>query len=103
MIGGEIPTYSDLSGLSEPEKVYLHKLAKTSDILDKFDIPAPSKDKREKDIHDFEVMKGEIMAGNDNKDLIKAFKLHIMRLGREGVLPRSEVQEVIEDLFHLGY
>lgn len=102
MIGGELPTYSDISKLSEPEKAYLHKVSKKSNILDKFDIPAPSKDALEKDIHQFEVMKGEILAGNDNKDLIRKFKAHILKLSKNGTLPKREVQEILEDLLELN-
>ena len=103
MINGGNIGFSDISGLSEPEKAYLHKVAKQSGILEKFDIPAPSKDAHEKDIHEFEVMKGEIMSGNDSTELIKRFKLHIMKLSRNGTLPKHEVNEILSDLVNLGY
>jgi len=103
MLGGSIPTYSDISKLSEPEKAYLHKISQKSNILDKFDIPAPSKDQKEKDIHEFEVLKGEIMAGNDSKELIKKFKLHIMKLSKNGTLPKNEVHEILSELIELGF
>jgi len=102
MLGGAIPTYSDISKLSEPEKAYLHKVSQKSNILDKFDIPAPSKDNQDKDVHQFEVMRGEIMAGNDSKELIKKFKIHILKLSRNGTLPKREVQEILEELLELG-
>lgn len=102
MIGGSVLSYAEINSLSEPEKIYLHNVAKKANIQDKFTIPAPSMEKRDKDIHDFEVMKGEIMAGNDNKDLIKKFKIHILRLSKEGVLPKKEVAEIMEDLLELG-
>ena len=103
MIGGGNPTFSDLEALSEPERIYLHKLASKADIVDKFNIPTPSKTKYEQDIHDFEVMKGEIMSGNDSKELVKKFKLHILKLSKLGALPKSEVQDILETLVELGY
>jgi len=103
MVGGGVPSYNDLNNLSEPEKVYLHKVAKRSNIVDKFSIPAPDKDQQEKDIHEFEVLKGEIMAGNDSKELIKKFKLHLMKLSKMGSLPKREVSEVMEELIQMGY
>ena len=102
MVGGGAVTYSDISKLSDPEKAYLHKISQKSNILDKFDIPAPSKDTEEKDIHNFEVMRGEIMAGNDSKELIKKFKIHIMKLSKNGTLPKKEVTEILTDLLELG-
>jgi hypothetical protein len=47
-------------------------------------------------------MRGEIMAGNDNKELLKKFKLHILKLSKSGTLPKREVQEILEDLLELG-
>jgi len=103
MIGGGVPSYNELNGLSEPEKVYLHKISSKANILDKFSIPAPSKDQQEKDIHEFEVLKGEIMAGNDSKELIKKFKLHLIKLSKNGSLPKKEVAEIMEELLQLGF
>jgi len=103
MVGGGVPSYNDLNGLSEPEKAYLHKVSTRSNIVDKFSIPAPNKDQYEKDIHEFEVLKGEIMAGNDSKELIKKFKLHLMKLSKMGSLPKREVSEVMEELLQMGY
>ena len=103
MIGGGMPKYEELDRLSEPEKAYLHKLASKANVIDKFSIPAPSKNQHEKDIHEFEVMKGEIMSGNDNNDLIKKFKLHILKLSKTGALPKREVMELLETLLELGY
>jgi hypothetical protein len=48
-------------------------------------------------------MKGEIMSGNDNKDLIKKFKLHIMKLSKMGALPKRDVSDLLEMLIDLGY
>ena len=103
IIGGKVPSFNDLNGLSDEEKNYLYKVAKRADISDKLSIPTPSKDAQEKDIHDFEVMKGEIMAGNDSKELIKKFKLLLLRLSKNSSLPKSDVQEIMEELLTLGY
>ena len=103
IIGGAIPSYEELSRLTEEEKAYLHKVSKQADILDKFSIPAPSKDQEEKEIHEYEVMRGEIMSGNDNKELIKKFKLLIIKLSRRGALPKKEVTDILSELVELGY
>ena len=43
------------------------------------------------------------MSGNDSTELIKRFKLHIMKLSRNGTLPKHEVNEILSDLVNLGY
>ena len=103
IVGGKVPSFNDLSGLTEDEKSYLYKVSKRAEIADKLSIPTPSKDAIEKDIHDFEVMKGEIMAGNDSVPLIKKFKLLLLRLSKSGTLPKADVQEIMEELLTLGY
>ena len=103
IVGGGNPNYNDLSSLDESEKEYLYKICKKSNLIDRLTIPAPSKDKEEKDIHEFEVMKGQIMSGNDSKELVKKFKIHIMKMAKQGLLPRNEVNDILEQLVLLGY
>jgi hypothetical protein len=103
IVGGGIPKYDDLSNLSNDEKTYLHTVSKKAGIMDKISIPTPSKDSMDKDIHQFEVMKGEILAGNDSSVLIKNFKLLLLKLSKNGTLPKNEVSEIMEDLLTLGY
>jgi hypothetical protein len=103
IIGGGVPKFNDLNGLDEDEKNYLHKIISKSELEDKLSIPAPSKDKQEKDIHQFEVLKGQLMSGNDSKELVKQFKLLALRLSKQGLLPKNEVNELFELLITLGY
>lgn len=103
IIGGGVPSWNDMEKLTEEEKDYLYKVSKRAEFADKISIPTPSKDKLEKDIHEFEVCKGEIMAGNDSKELIKKFKLLIIRLSKNGTIPKREATEVMQELLELGY
>jgi hypothetical protein len=101
--GGGMPDFNDVNNLDDSEKDYLHKLISKSNLTDRLSVPAPSKDQEEKDFHQFEVMKGEIMSGNDSKELVKKFKILILKLSKQNVLPKNEVQEILEDLLSLGY
>ena len=103
IIGGGVPKFEDLQSLSNEEKEYLHKVANKAGIMDKLSIPSPSKDKLEQDIHQFEVMKGEILSGNDSPELIKKFKLILLRLSKNGNIPKREATELMEDLIQLGF
>jgi hypothetical protein len=103
IVGGGQPKYEDLHNLSQEDKTYLHNVSKKAGILDKITIPVPSKDNLEKDIHKFEVMKGEILAGNDSTELIKQFKILLLRLSKNNTIPKREASEIFEDLLTLGY
>ena len=101
--GGGIPNYNDLGKLDEEEKNYLNKLISRSNLTDRISVPAPSKDQQEKDIHNFEVMKGQLMSGNDSQELVKKFKLLIRKLSKQGLLPKADVEELLDILVDLNY
>ena len=103
IVGGGLPSKEDFNELSEDEKNYFMKISKESDLSHKLEIPAPNKDDEEKDIHQFNVYKGEIMAGNDNKDMIRKFKLLLIKLSRNNSINKREANEILEMLTSAGY
>jgi len=103
IIGGGVPGYNDLGSLDDEEKDYLQKIVSRSNLQDRLSVPAPSKDQMEKDIHTFEVLKGQILSGNDNVDLVKKFKLLVRKLQKSNMLAKSDVDDIIETLQDLGY
>jgi hypothetical protein len=92
-----------LDNLEDDEKLYLHKLAKTTHLLDRLSIPTPNKRDDEKSINQFEIMKGEILNGNDSADLVKRFKLLIVKLVGKELLPKGQAKEILMELATLGY
>lgn len=103
IIGGGSPTFDDLNSLNEEERVYLHKLSKSAQIQDKLNIPAPKKDDDDKDIHRYELLKGQIMSGQDNKEMVKEFKILILKLSKKGLLPKGQVKDILIDLATMGF
>jgi len=103
IIGGKIANFEDIQNLNDEERNYLSKVVKKSNLQDRLSVPAPSKDQSEKDNHQWEVMRGEIMAGNDSHELVKKFKILTLKLTRQGLLPKNEVMDLFEDLVSLGY
>lgn len=103
IVGGKIANFEDIQNLNDEERNYLNKIIKKSNLQDRLSVPAPSKDQADRDSHQWEVMRGEIMAGNDSHELVKKFKILTMKLTRQGLLPKNEVMELFEDLVNLGY
>jgi len=103
IIGGGIPSFDEIQNLDDNEKTYLHKVASASGIIDKLSIPAPDKSAEDKEIDNFELMKGQILSGNDNKEYIKKFKLLVMKLSKNDLLPMRQAKEVLYELAMLGY
>ena len=45
-----------------------------------------------------DALKGEILAGNDNKEMVKNFKIILLRFMNSGKIPRRQGQEILTDL-----
>lgn len=103
IVGKGKTNFSELEKINDDEKKYLHKLSKHSNILTRLDIPTPDKDKDDIEMNKFEIMKGEILSGNDNKEYIKNFKLQIIKLMKSDLLPKDQALEILSDLAALGY
>lgn len=103
IIGSGVPAYEDLEALDEDEKIYLNRLAKSSQIIDRLSIPAPNKNENEKDLNRFEILKGQITSGNDNKELIKEFKMLLLKLSNRKMIPKPQVRDLLFDLTSLGF
>lgn len=103
LTNNEMPDFDDLNDLDDAEKVYLNKLAEKTNLKDRLILPAPKKSDTDKEIDEFEIMKGEIMSGNDNKDLVKKFKRTLLKLSNKGVIPKGQVKDLLLELSEMGF
>ena len=101
MLGGQLPSFDDLSDLCADDKNHLHHITKKCDI--NVSVPTPNKDKLQQEMNRFDILKGEILAGNDNKDMVKEFKIMLLRFMNDNRLPRRQAQEILTDLVAMGY
>jgi len=46
----------------------------------------------------FEVLRGQLMAGNDNKQMISEFKKLILDMADKKLLPRRQVSDILIDI-----
>lgn len=103
IVGQGTPSFDELEELDDEERAYLNKLAQSANISDKLQIPAPKKNEEEKMINDFEKMRGMIVGGNDNPELIKNFKKSLLKMEKMKLLPKSDIREIMTDLIQLGH
>jgi hypothetical protein len=103
LLSNKAPTYDDLNELNNDDKLILDKIAKETQIKDRLQLPKPIKAEQDKDVNQFEVLKGEILAGNDNPDIVKKFKRIILKLSHQNLLPKGQAKELLMDLINLGH
>jgi len=99
--GGVIPHIDHITGLGVKEQADLYKILNHAHI-DNVPVPTPKTDDA-KAIDRFDILKGEILAGNDNKTLVREFKVLLMKLVQSGRIPRREAHEVLTDLTAMGF
>lgn len=103
MMGGALPTYDEMTSLNDEEKNTLYKVFKLSQV-DKTDLlPSPDKTKEEQEMNRFQILKGQIQAGNNNTELIKEFKCLLLKFISGGKVPRGQGMEIMCELMSLGY
>jgi hypothetical protein len=102
VLKGDSPSLHDMEKMDDDERGYINQLGKITGE-GKLSMPLRDLTKEEKDEQEFEILKGQIIAGNDNEKLVKDFKLMLMRLMRSGRIPKKEGQDILLDLATLGY
>jgi hypothetical protein len=103
VVGGGNPSYTQLSKLNDEERLYLYKLGKHSNLLDRIGIEPPTKADDDADINSFEIMKGEIMSGNDSREMVADFKKLILKMIGKRLLPPGQAKALLLNLTEMGY
>lgn len=101
MVGNGSPSLEDFHRLTADEKEKLHLITRHSQY-EKVSIPKGNMDKEEQELHKFTILKGEIMAGNNNRQLLKEFKTMLMKFVGEGKVPRRQANEILAELAKEG-
>ena len=103
MIGGRMPDEYDFNEMDLEDQNFLYNLAKDAKIMDRINLPTPKLSKDGEESNKFEILRGQIMAGNDNKDLVKEFKTMLVKFSNDGRVKKTEAREILLDLAALGY
>jgi hypothetical protein len=93
------PTFDEMSELSDEDRALFAEFIRKAKL--EIDIPSSKIDRE--DLNQFEIMKGQIMAGNTNTEYIKKFKLLIVKLMHQGRLPKGQGKGILVELTELGY
>jgi hypothetical protein len=97
------PEYSDLEELSDEDKLLLSTISSTTKLGSKLSLPTPNKSKNEKEEHRFQILKGQILAGNDSPQIVKELKTLLMKFMNDRRLSKTEVLSILETLVSMGY
>jgi hypothetical protein len=101
MVANGSPSLEQFSRLTSDEKAKLHHIVKHSQY-EKVTIPSEMMDKEDKDLHRFTILRGEIIAGNNNPKLVRDFKSMLVKFVDDGRIPRRQANEILIELAKEG-
>jgi hypothetical protein len=90
--------------LSDAEKKHFYDCVKESGLYKTKDIKVnnPFKEQEMKEMNRFDILIGEIEAGNDNPKMVRELKTLLIKLTKAGKISRKESMETLEELTTLG-
>ena len=96
------PSFGSIANLSPEDKDLYNKVIRETSIDQRLLIPSPTLDENQKTWHRFQVLAGELQAGNDNPEMIKELKKLLVILANKQMLPKGQCRELILDICALG-
>lgn len=101
--GHGFPSHNDLTEMEDSDKDILYKVFKMSKAQGIDAIPRPNKNKEEQEFNRFTILKGQILAGNNSKELIKEFKTLLVKLIHSDKILRKDGHAILLDFAALGF
>jgi hypothetical protein len=100
LIAGQTPSYEDIGSLTQEDRRKLSHICSSCQV----DSPAvpQMKGEGEAEMDKFNILKGEIIAGNDAPKIAREFKTMLLKFMTEGRIPRQQGNEILHQMLSLG-
>jgi len=90
--------------LTDSEVDVLYHTLNECQLLSKFNTPTSQNlSNTEKELNRFIILKGQILAGQNNEAVVKEFKGLLLKYMKKGQIPKGEGYDILEELLLLGY
>ena len=94
-------SFKDVDKLNEQEKNQLYTIGKKLHVSELFDIPSTLKSNEDKLKDEFFLLRGSIMAGNNNPELLRKFKIVLLEMKNNKLISLQEYNEVLNILLEI--
>ena len=95
-------SFEEIDALSEDEKNIINQIVEKTEIDTRLRVPNTKRSKLEKDLNKFNVLRGSIIAGNDNVELLKDFRRLLLSLTNENYISKKECNQVLLEMLKLN-
>jgi len=88
-------SFKDVDKVNEQEKNQLYMIGKKLHVSELFDIPSTFKSNENKLKDEFFLLRGSLIAGNNNPDLLRKFKIVLLKINNNKLISLQEYNEVL--------
>lgn len=99
---GDIPSDSVLDSLDNEDKQLLHKIISKSRLDDKIKVKDINHDKIDREYRRYLLLRGELLSGNNNPQMVQELKRLIIKLMNAGRLPKAQSNMALQELALMG-
>ena len=95
-------SFEEVDALNDDERNILNQIVEKTEINTRLRIPNTKKTQLEKDLHKFNVLRGSIISGGDNVEMLKDFRRLLLHLTNENYISKRECNEVLLEMLKLN-
>ena len=95
-------SFEDIDALNEEEKEQIGTIVSKTEITDRLKIPNTRRSKLESKLNKFQVLKGSIIAGGDNREMLRDFRMLLVELNAEGYISKKETSDILLHLLKIN-
>ena len=95
-------TFEEVDALNDDERNVINQIVEKSEINTRLKVPNTKKTQLEKDLHKFNVLRGSIISGGDNVEMLKDFRRLLLHLTNENYISKKESNEVLLEMLKLN-
>jgi hypothetical protein len=95
-------SFEEIDALNEGEKNDIDTVVSFTCINNRLKIPNTKRSKLEKDLHKFNVLRGSIISGGDNIEMLRDFRRLLLHLTNENYISKKECNDVLMELLKLN-
>lgn len=103
ILRGQTPDNEVTMKLDKAEADLLYHSLNEAHLLGKHNITTDTLSKTEQELHRFNVLRGQILAGQNNEKVLREFKSLLLKYVNSQQIPRAEAYEILQEMLVLGY
>ncbi len=95
-------TFDEIDSLSEDEKNDIDTIVSVTEINTRLRVPNTRRSKLEQKLNKFNVLRGSIIAGNNNENLLREFRMLLVELNSEGYVSKKETSDILLQMLRMN-